>query len=299
MEISVFEFALKAESNFFLPAFKGATFRGKFGNVLKKVICFNLRIDCDHCSFTNRCPYIYLFMTRYSNGEETLKPFVIKPPLDQKQFFLKDDKFYLQLTLIGKAIEYFPYFVYCFLQMGKEGIGNPAGKFKLEHIWNFDQAGERKLIYESEEKILNNEIERISLSEIQNEIKPQLTLNFLTPTQIKQNGKVLHTINFEILLKAIFRRYKRLNYLHDNGQKIFIEVDWDEIKKIEVLNEVVKNYCFWRYSNKQKKLIPVQGIIGKIVLRGNLTTYYRWLKIGEYLHVGKGATFGLGWYRVV
>ncbi len=299
MEIALFEFGLKSETNLFLPAFKGATFRGKFGHVLKKVICFNNTKNCDNCQLTGKCPYIYLFMTKHKNREETLKPFVIKPPLSKKQFFLKDEMFYLQLTLIGKATEYLPYFVYCFLQMGKEGIGNPAGKFKLENIWTFNAAGEKKLIYDAEEKILVNRVEMISLANIQNEIRPQVTLNFLTPTQLKQKGEMIRKINFEILLKAILRRYKRLNDIHGNGNKVFVDVDWQEVKKIETLDSTINEHRFKRYSNKQKQSIPVRGITGKVVFRGNLTPFYKWLKMGEYLHIGKGATFGLGWYRVV
>ncbi|MHB2156397.1 CRISPR system precrRNA processing endoribonuclease RAMP protein Cas6 [Calditrichota bacterium GD2] len=299
MEISVFEFVLKAESNLFLPEFKGATFRGKFGHVLKRTICFNKKRDCDQCDFVRKCPYIYLFMSRYQNTEETVKPFVINPPLSSKEFFLKNEKFYLQLILIGKAIDYFPYFVYSFIKMGKEGIGNPSGKYSITAIKNIKNDGGKNEIYLSDKNTLINKIERISLDDISSDMRPQVTLNFLTPTQIKQEGKVVSKINFEVLLKAILRRYHRLRYIHGDGKRIDFNIDWDAVRNIQVIRHDVEEKRFRRYSNKQKRSIPIRGITGKVVLKGNLSPFYHWLKIGEYLHVGKGATFGLGWYRVV
>jgi CRISPR/Cas system endoribonuclease Cas6 (RAMP superfamily) len=43
----------------------------------------------------------------------------------------------------------------------------------------------------------------------------------------------------------------------------------------------------------------MKGFIGEVVYQGDLTKFYPLLKIGEYIHVGKNTTFGLGKYEIV
>ena len=40
------------------------------------------------------------------------------------------------------------------------------------------------------------------------------------------------------------------------------------------------------------------GLIGSITYEGNLDKFLPLLRIGEYIHVGKAVTFGMGRYRI-
>jgi len=40
------------------------------------------------------------------------------------------------------------------------------------------------------------------------------------------------------------------------------------------------------------------GIIGNITYAGNLEQFLPFIVLGKYVHVGKGATFGLGQYEI-
>ncbi|NOX36042.1 MAG: CRISPR system precrRNA processing endoribonuclease RAMP protein Cas6 [Calditrichaeota bacterium] len=206
---------------------------------------------------------------------------------------------YLNLILIGKAIDYLPYFVYCFQRMGKEGIGRDAGKFSLEEVRAVSADGKKQRVFHIGDQVLVHHVPRIELDAFRAQLLPQATLQFLTPTCIKQNGKVVEQLTFSVLLKAILRRYHRLRFNHDDGQREDFSIDWEAAERIAVVHQEIEFQRFRRYSNRQGRPVPMEGFVGKVIFRGNLTPFYPWLKIGEYLHIGKGATFGMGWYRVV
>ena len=299
MQIALLENVLVTQNSFSLPPYKGATFRGTFGHQLKRSICVQKNIDCDQCPLREQCPYTYLFASTNKQNEDVLRPFILKPPLGRKQFFLANEKLFWQLVLVGKAIEYLPYFIYTFIRMGEKGIGRDRGRYQLQNVYAIDEHGHKHSIYDANTGNLRNDFPRIELDAIKTKLIPQISIQFLTPTQIKQNGKISQKLSFDILLKAILRRYHRLRYVHGDGQHERFDIDWDAASRVEAVYQELEYQRFKRYSNRQGRPVPMEGWVGKMVFRGNITPFYPWLKIGEYLHVGKGATFGMGWYRVM
>ncbi len=49
-----------------------------------------------------------------------------------------------------------------------------------------------------------------------------------------------------------------------------------------------------RYSNRQEKTIDIGGLLGHVELEGDLAPLAALLRTAELVHVGKGATYGLG-----
>src|SRR3989338_3951739 len=92
-----------------LPAYKGSTLRGGFGNAFKTPPSENSEI-----------------LRKY---EKAPHPFIIEPPLEQKRLYNPGETLNFNLILIGKAIDYLPYFIYTFEELGKIGIGKGRGKY--------------------------------------------------------------------------------------------------------------------------------------------------------------------------
>lgn len=49
-----------------------------------------------------------------------------------------------------------------------------------------------------------------------------------------------------------------------------------------------------RYSTRQEAWMALGGLVGRISYEGDLSGIIPLLRLGEYIHVGKGTLFGLG-----
>jgi CRISPR/Cas system endoribonuclease Cas6 (RAMP superfamily) len=54
-----------------------------------------------------------------------------------------------------------------------------------------------------------------------------------------------------------------------------------------------------RYSRRREVSHDLSGFVGEVTFEGELGMFLPYLKLGEYLHVGKNAVFGNGWYEIV
>ena len=54
-----------------------------------------------------------------------------------------------------------------------------------------------------------------------------------------------------------------------------------------------------RYSSRQHRKMTLGGATGEWTFRGDLAGLYRWIWLGQWLHIGKNSTFGMGGYRIV
>ena len=53
-----------------------------------------------------------------------------------------------------------------------------------------------------------------------------------------------------------------------------------------------------RYSSRQHRKMQLGGLVGSVTYAGDLAAFLPFVALGQLLHVGKNATFGLGKYRV-
>ena len=128
LTFAIFRFYCQALVPLFLPTYKGSALRGGFGNVFKQVVCIEKNQDCLRCMLRAKCSYSFIFETPPlgETGKNTNyfpHPFIIEPPLTPQQNYQPDEEFAFNLLLIGRAIEYLPYFVYTFDELGRKGLG--------------------------------------------------------------------------------------------------------------------------------------------------------------------------------
>lgn len=104
---------------------------------------------------------------------------------------------------------------------------------------------------------------------------------------------------FHVLFRNLLRRGSLLDYFHCGGE-------WGPgpqallkpAEAIETLAHTLQWRRWERYSARRRQPVPMGGWVGRFTYRGDLAPFWPWLALGQWLHVGKHATFGLGQYRV-
>lgn len=308
-EIALFEFNLEALDEIILPEYKGSTFRGGFGNFFKRIVCALKRETCSNCLMKEKCIYVYVFETMPPSGSNKLRnfknipqPFILEPPLETKRFYKEKDVLKFRLVLVGKAIEYLPYFIYTFEEVGKAGIGKGRGRYSIREV-TLPEKKKPHCIYTSSEKTLhayNTDIKKIIKKKTNDIMKScALKIKFETPTRIVSEEKLVSKPEFHYIISNLIRRVSNLLQFHCN-----IDVSWDFKKLIEDSHSVKSKvsdiywYDWERYSRRQDTRMKLGGFVGEIEFEGDFTSFAFPLALGEYLHIGKNTTFGLGKYSI-
>lgn len=307
LHFAKFRFVLEAAETLFLPAYKGSTLRGGFGHAFRKVVCTMGPIPCETCLLQLKCPYPQFFETPvvgepppFMRGVKTgPQPFVLEPPPERKKKYAAGERLEFDLVLIGRAIEHLPYFIYTFDRLGSMGIGRRKGKFRLREVRSC--GAEPIRIYDDDSKVLTADYAVLSQTPDPSapDAPTQLTLRFLTPTRIKVGGHLTIELTFREIVLNVLRRASTLSHFHVPDS----DVNWDWKEILNAANAVETtcrlNWYDWeRYSNRQKTRMKLGGFVGDVQLRGELGEWLPLLRLGEFVHVGKGATFGLGKYEV-
>ncbi|MCX7994980.1 MAG: CRISPR system precrRNA processing endoribonuclease RAMP protein Cas6 [candidate division WOR-3 bacterium] len=302
MEIARVSIVYRTTDEIILPQYKGSTIRGAFGNTFRKVVCPFKGKECKECLLVGKCVYNYVFETPIPSGSKIMRkyehaphPFIIEPPLDTRTEYKKDDELTFNLILIGRAIEYLPYFIYTFEMLGEKGIGRGRKKINLVSINQH-----KSVIYDGVAKILRQPPvkEELKFDVPKHKIK-SIKIEFQTPTRIIHQGAVVQNPEFCKIIPNLLRRIALISYFHCDD---LLNIDFKGlIKKAETIKtrlEFFKYEQLQRYSGRQKKRIPMDGFVGVVIYEGELTPFYPYLKAGEILHIGKGTAFGMGKYKI-
>lgn len=309
---SKYIFFIKSETELFLPEYKGSTLRGGFGHAFRRIACVCRSKECAHCILKQKCIYSCIFETPVPEDTEMMRkyntaphPFVIEPPIEEQKIYNYNEEFNFSLILIGKVIDYLPYFIYTFEELGKIGIGKSKGKYRLLEVaeYNLGQNGKdhKNIIYNSNSKKLSMFNNSVNWADIMDSPAPsRLCLSFLTPTRIKYNNMLTIDPEFHVFFRNILRRISLLSYFHCS-QKLNDSEFKHLIEKAKNI-KTVRTRLYWndweRYSNRQNRLMKMGGFVGEITYEGDLEPFWPYIKLGEYIHVGKGSSFGLGKYII-
>jgi len=276
--------------------------------MFRRIVCALKRQDCSDCMLKSKCIYAYVFETSPPKNtsimnmhkyEKIPHPFVIEPPEDNNKRYGPESMVNFNLILIGKAVDYLPYFIYTFDELGKNGIGKGRGRYKLQEV----RLEDNSLVYSGYDKLIRRaETSFIEIHDfIPSDNIDSITLRFITPLRIKYNRDLVVKPEFHILIRNLLRRLGLLYYFHCGNQ----EPSWnhreiiEHAQNISITSSSLRWLDWERYSSRQDTRMRLGGVVGEITYTGNIEPFIQFLRAGEILHAGKNTSFGLGRYEIV
>jgi CRISPR-associated Csx14 family protein len=115
------------------------------------------------------------------------------------------------------------------------------------------------------------------------------------------NGQreLLQKLSFFPFIQSLIGRISMLALFHcDSSLDLDFSSFLDQAKTISVENDSLNWQTWLRYSGKQKRRMNWGGLVGELDFVGEISQFLPYIRLGEYIHVGKSATFGLGQYKV-
>lgn len=314
--LSRYRLTLEALEDMDLPHYLGSTLRGGFGAIFRKLACPGSRLGGKECPLPQQCPYHLIFepfpppdAPVLRNLEEIPRPFVLAPPAISERVYPAGATFSFDIILIGKAIPFLPYFIVAFKELGNQGLGRERKKFRLKRIDLLDPLhNNEEPIYTVEDELVRTKEAKVTLADCRNLTASLLNdgnpttlrLAFLTPTRLKHQGHLVDTPEFHIVFRSLLRRLSALALFHC-GTKL--DVDYRgliaQAQQIQLAHNEMKWVDWERYSSRQKERMLFGGLVGQVAYAGDFRPFLPYLLFGQWTHVGKNTTFGLGRYMIL
>jgi len=332
LRIGLFRFTITPVQSLEVPAVNKANMlRGGFGHAFRRLSCIPQCRDTKACPLVASCPYKILFepspppgADRLSKNQDIPRPFVFRAPQTHQTRFEKGERFEFGLVLIGRALDFLPYFVLSFRELAGEGLGLNRATCTLERVGQTEISpngagtadGKAKLVYSTDDQVF-----RASWSDTADQwIKTRLrefsgangnasvqrvTIRFLTPTFLRADGEVVRHPEFHHLFKRLRDRINALSTFFGDGP---LDVDFkglgERAEKVRTISAQTGWVERFRTSSKTGQRHELSGFVGSVTYdlcpdTANLApVFLPWLAAGELLHVGKHTAWGNGWFEV-
>lgn len=124
----------------------------------------------------------------------------------------------------------------------------------------------------------------------------------ITPLRLQHQGKPLRPeeLSVRTLLLAALRRASLMSELHMD-QKIQLDVKGllELVPQMRDQRDALTWRDWTRYSSRQGREMILGGVVGPWILTApSWSKAWPWLWLGQWLHLGKNVTMGLGQYHL-
>lgn len=265
-------------------AYLGSTFRGLLGWQLQDLSCpYPKHPPCRSCIIKEQCPAFSIIegKSRLPGLADSPRGYILYP----EKISVGGASYRLRLTLLGDTTRFYPLIRKALANGQKAGLGRGRARYVLHP--ESDQKPEGFSLF--------------SMGEILEKTQPGLTdmeVHIVTPLRLRKKQKYLDTADWPFLLESAARRLEALSILYGEGKPLG-KVTWQALASLfssapAPESQGISWREYQRYSNRQKKKVPMGGIVGKAVFAGAPGWFIKWLQAACLVHAGKGAAMGLG-----
>jgi len=233
-------------------------------------------------------------MRKYTNAPH---PFVIEGAAKASAAVRQGETGEVGIVLIGRACRFFPYVFLALRRLGERGLGRDAVPFEV--VSAREENGRVLYAGGGGQGTLAEVVPRTLSLEPGPSRHGRFTLQFLTPLRLQVDGRIARYPSFSDLVAALARRMFLLRYFHEQCQEEGIASRYmSVVEYVRVIDSTLKWEDMSRMSTRQQREVPLGGLMGTLECEGDIGYLEPLLRAGEYAHVGKNATFGLGGYRL-
>ncbi len=300
LRIGRYRARLQAESPIVMSEFPGSAWRGALGHALRRTVCVTRLPQCRPCALYHSCPYPYFYDTPPPPGASKMRryetaphPFILEPGENGSL------KYTLGLTLVGHANRHLALFIHALDRAGQGRRGVAGNRLQLLEVEQESVAGSGhwRTIHTP-----GSALTPLAAAEPKPPPVPDACrICLLTPLRVKRQGRRVGPAGFRFadLFGALLRRVSMLSAFHTDTP---LETDFRGL--MQQARAVEANCTLtWedkpRYSARQQAAMKLGGVTGSIEIRGqDLTPFWPYLWLGQWIHAGNGATMGLGQYRI-
>lgn len=295
----------------------GSALRGNLFQAVWERFCTNKAAAiCADCPLHTTCAVSALvapLREEHVRGRDIPRPYIILPPLSEARRYELGETLQFGITLFGSIIQLLPYLMLSIGMLEAAGLGQrlaenhgQRGRFRIMTVENHNPlSSERRTLYTKGQQLFQVPTVAVTEDDIRQRATQLpddcVTLTFLTPTRIVERQHLLYRAAFAPLIHRLLERLMALEKAYGEGTSMTMEELWALVKQAEEI-KCVEDYTRWAdvksYSNRQKRLTPIGGLVGQATFTGNLAPFLKYLIWGELIHIGKSCVKGDGWYTI-
>ncbi len=329
LPIARYRFTARMRQGVRLPDYAGSLLRGQFGAALRNVACMTRQPTCGGCPLMATCPYTRIF--------ESLPPpahalqafsaipnaYVIEPPLPAVGLLHarpqpghahpadlgQGAELVFHMVLVGAAIDQLALVVFAWQRALAQGLTKSRSSADLWQVDWVDAQGHAHPIWSQAHPVLAAHPASLSVPPMPAAVlgtgpTTALHLHIHTPLRLQHQGQPLRPAQLtpRTLVAAVARRVALVLEFHAQQPHWGAQVPAVAALAEQLADTRQLHWFDWvRYSSRQQQEMTLGGVLGTWALYGppeTLAATWPWLWLGQWLHVGKNATMGMGGYTL-
>ncbi len=322
LPIARYRFTARLRQGVRLPDYAGSLLRGQFGAALRNVACMTRQPTCSGCPLLATCPYTQIF--------ESLPPsthnlqvfsaipnaYVVEPPLPPAGLLNAQPalgqshpsdlgqgaELVFHQVLVGEAIGQLALVVFAWQRALAQGLTKSRSPADLLEVDWVDAHGTAHPIWHHQQPVLAAHPASLTVPAMP--ALSSLQLHIHTPLRLQHQGQPLRPAQLtpRALVAAVARRVALVLEFHAQQPQWGAQVP-AAVAHVQTLTDSRQLHWFdWtRYSSRQQQEMTLGGVLGTWALHGTpdvMAAIWPWLWLGQWLHVGKNATMGMGGYTL-
>lgn len=297
-----YRFDCVADTPLHFSEYAGSALRGAFGHALKKTVCVTRQSDCATCALYRACTYPAIFEPPAPAAHSVQKfsnipaPHIVEPPSWGDKHYAAGDPFSFHCVVIGRALTHLPLIVHAWQRALAGGVGPGDGRAHVARIHHCLPELDRCVYRIEDGELLAHDATLPDAPPVPASVQ----LHFSTQLRLQYQGTPLRveTITAQRLLVGVVKRAALLSEFHV-GKPLALDFALLANAARQMQDTRTLRWRDWtRRSSRQQQEMKLGGVIGSWQLHGDLAPFWPYLHLGQWLHVGKNASFGLGQYTL-